>query len=257
MHLLRLLHRRDERCLPELRRRARREAASPRRRVASPWAASATSTCTCRSARHRCGYCDFVTVVGRGGEHGATSTRCSPSSSCERRVLAPELETVFLGGGTPTFTEPAALVRLLDALPAAAEVTVEANPGDGHAGARARCCANGVDRVSLGRAELLSRACSDVLDRVASPDDVRRAFHRLRDAGFDNISLDLVYGIPGQSAADLGTRPRRGARASRPSTSPRTSSKPSRARASRTRTEPSSRARPRRWRPTSSASSRR
>ena len=61
---------------------------------------------------------------------------------------------------------------------------------------------HGVSRVSLGaqsfRAHLLS-----VLERRATPDDVRRAVHTLRDAGFDNISLDLIYGIPGQSAADL------------------------------------------------------
>ena len=49
-----------------------------------------------------------------------------------------------------------------------------------------------------------------MLDRVAQPDDVRRAVHRLRDAGIDNISLDLIYGIPGQEPADLAARPRRG-----------------------------------------------
>src|SRR5262249_22575713 len=60
----------------------------------------------------------------------------------------------------------------------------------------------GVTRVSLGvqsfRPHLLG-----VLERVAQPDTVRRAFYDLRDAGFDNISFDLIYGIPGQSASDL------------------------------------------------------
>src|SRR5262249_30567917 len=52
-------------------------------------------------------------------------------------------------------------------------------------------------------AQSFQRHLLDVLDRVAGPDDVRRAFYHLRDAGFDNISLDLIYGIPGQSPADL------------------------------------------------------
>ena len=81
-------------------------------------------------------------------------------------------------------------------------MTVEANPGDGHAALAALLSRNRVDRVSIG-AQTFNTALLDVLDRVPGPDDVRRAVHRLRDAGFDNISLDLIYGIPGQSPADL------------------------------------------------------
>ena len=69
-----------------------------------------------------------------------------------------------------------------------------------------------MNRVSLGAQSFQPRLL-EVLERAAGPDDVRRAVHTLRDAGFDNISLDLIYGIPGQSAADLEARPRRGARA--------------------------------------------
>ena len=65
-----------------------------------------------------------------------------------------------------------------------------------------RCCANGVKRVSLG-AQSSSRGCSRCSSGEPAPDDVRRAVHTLRDAEFDNISLDLLYGIPGQSPADL------------------------------------------------------
>ncbi|MFL5853617.1 MAG: coproporphyrinogen III oxidase, partial [Solirubrobacteraceae bacterium] len=74
----------------------------------------------------RCGYCDFVTVVGRGGQHAAYVRALLAELELERPTLAPELETVFLGGGTPTFTDASQLERLLDALPPAAEVTVEA-----------------------------------------------------------------------------------------------------------------------------------
>jgi oxygen-independent coproporphyrinogen-3 oxidase len=150
----------------------------------------------------RCGYCDFVTVIGRNGQHGSYVDALLAELELERDALAPRLETVFLGGGTPTFTEPAALTRLLGALPAAAEVTVEANP-ETIAPAVARLLRNaGVNRVSLG-AQSFQPQLLAMLDRVAQPDTVRRAFYHLRDAGFDNISLDLIYGIPGQSPSDL------------------------------------------------------
>ncbi len=151
---------------------------------------------------HRCGYCDFVTVVGRRGQHGSYVDALLGELTLERGVLAERVETVFLGGGTPTFTDSSDLARLLDALPPAEELTVEANP-ETVTPALARLLREGrVSRVSLGaqsfRAHLLS-----VLERRASPDDVRRAVHTLRDVGFDNISLDLLYGIPGQSTTDL------------------------------------------------------
>jgi len=153
---------------------------------------------------HRCGYCDFVTVTGGHGDgrHGAYVDALLGELDLERGLLAPQLETIFLGGGTPTFTALPELLRLLEALPPAAEVTVEANPETVTADLARALRGAGVSRVSLGaqsfRPELLH-----VLDRVAGPDDVRRAVHHLRDAGFDNISLDLIYGIPGQSASDL------------------------------------------------------
>ena len=77
---------------------------------------------------HRCGYCDFVTVTGHDGDHGGYVDALLGELELERGLLADEVETVFLGGGTPTFTELTALARLLAALPAAAETTVEANP---------------------------------------------------------------------------------------------------------------------------------
>jgi oxygen-independent coproporphyrinogen III oxidase len=151
---------------------------------------------------HRCGYCDFVTVVGRSGQHRAYVDALLQELELERGLLADELETVFLGGGTPTLTSQQELVRLIEALPVAAEMTVEANPETVTPKLARALHTAGVNRVSLGaqtfRPELLA-----VLERVARPDDVRRGVHHLRDAGFDNVSLDLIYGIPGQSASDL------------------------------------------------------
>lgn len=150
----------------------------------------------------RCGYCDFVTVVGRGSQHAQYVEALLQELDLERGLLAPQLETIFLGGGTPTFTEPRSLERLLVTLPDAAEVTVEANPETVSHELAAMLRRLGVNRVSLGVQSFQPRLL-DVLDRVAQPDTVRRAFYDLRAAGFDNISLDLIYGIPGQSASDL------------------------------------------------------
>jgi len=151
---------------------------------------------------HRCGYCDFVTVVGRTGEHDAYVDALLGELELEAGLLAEELDTIFLGGGTPTFTEKGALERLLAALPQAREVTVEANPETVTPELAALLSRNRVNRLSLG-AQSFNTALLDVLERRASGDDVGRAVDVLRSAGFDNINLDLVYGIPGQGTADL------------------------------------------------------
>jgi oxygen-independent coproporphyrinogen III oxidase len=150
----------------------------------------------------RCGYCDFVTVVGRSHQHRAYVDALLAELELEREELAPRLESVFLGGGTPTLTKPRELSRLLRALPAAEEVTVEANPETVTSGLARLLSDCGITRVSLGAQSFQPRLLS-VLERRAGPDDVRRAVYALRAANVDNISLDLVYGIPGQSAADL------------------------------------------------------
>jgi oxygen-independent coproporphyrinogen-3 oxidase len=151
---------------------------------------------------HRCGYCDFVTVVGRDRDHGAYVDALLAELELERGLLASPVDTVFLGGGTPTVTEPAALARLLAGLPPATETTVEANPETITPGLAALLREHGVNRVSLG-AQSFQPHLLETLERRARPEDVRDAVHTLREAGFDNVSLDLIYGIPGQSAADL------------------------------------------------------
>src|SRR5690349_7355448 len=103
MHVLQAVCGADGLCLPELQRRARLTAEEARRMSARhlyvhlPFCA------------HRCGYCDFVTVVGRGSQHRVYVDALLRELELERGLLAPELETIFLGGGTPTFMEPAEL----------------------------------------------------------------------------------------------------------------------------------------------------
>lgn len=151
---------------------------------------------------HRCGYCDFVTAVGRQAWHEPYVEAVLAELALERRLLAEPMDTVFVGGGTPTYTEPHALRRLLSELPDADELTVEANPETVTPALADLLRRAGVSRVSLGAQSFTPRLLA-VLERRAGPDAVRRAFYHFRDAGFDNISLDLVYGIPGQSPSDL------------------------------------------------------
>ncbi len=151
---------------------------------------------------HRCGYCDFVTAVGRLGEHDSYVEALLAELELERELLAPRPETIFLGGGTPTFTRLPALERLLAALPDADEVTVEANPETVTPALAALLARNRVSRVSLGVQSFQPRLLA-VLERAAGPEDARRAVGVLRDAGFANLSLDLIYGIPGQGVAEL------------------------------------------------------
>jgi oxygen-independent coproporphyrinogen-3 oxidase len=196
MHVLPLVHREDVAGLPELRRRARPASEASGDLVTDvrhlyvhlPFCA------------HRCGYCDFVTATGRDHLHGAYVDALL--RELEEEHDGSPVETIFLGGGTPTFTALPELLRLLGALPPAGELTVEANPETVTRELARRLRADGVNRISLG-AQTFQPHLLSVLERRASPADVERAFGRLRDAGFDNLSLDLIYGIPGQSPAQL------------------------------------------------------
>ena len=109
---------------------------------------------------HRCGYCDFVTVVGRGEQHRVYVDALLAELELERASLAPELETIFLGGGTPTFTALPELVRLLEALPAAAGGDDRGEPGDGDARARARAARRRRHACVARRADLPAGAAA-------------------------------------------------------------------------------------------------
>jgi oxygen-independent coproporphyrinogen-3 oxidase len=149
---------------------------------------------------HRCGYCDFVTATGRDHLHGAYVDALLRELDSQHD--GSPVETIFLGGGTPTYTALPELLRLLRALPATRELTVEANPETLTPELAGELRSAGVNRVSLG-AQTFQPHLLRVLERRATPADVQRAFGLLRDAGFDNISLDLIYGIPGQTPAEL------------------------------------------------------
>jgi oxygen-independent coproporphyrinogen-3 oxidase len=151
---------------------------------------------------HRCGYCDFVTARGDGD----TMRRYVSALVAQLAALGPRTgarpRTVFVGGGTPSLLPERELARLLAALPPAHEVTVECNP-ETVTPALARLLRDGgVTRISLG-VQTFRPSHLATLERLASPDAVRRAYAALRDAGHDDVNVDLLFGIPGQTPADL------------------------------------------------------
>jgi oxygen-independent coproporphyrinogen-3 oxidase len=114
------------------------------------------------------------------------------------------VETVFLGGGTPSLFPPAEIGRLLDGaarclgIAADAEVTMEVNPGTVECGSPAGYRAAGVNRLSVGAQSFDDRSLR-AIGRIHGSDDIRRSVAEARAAGFDNINLDLMYALPGQT----------------------------------------------------------
>ncbi len=165
----------------------------------------------------RCGYCDFNTYTAAelGGPPAPVSAASYPDLAIAeirfaRRVLGAAdlpVSTVFFGGGTPTLLPPAALGGILRAIDAefglrpGAEVTTEANPESVDEAALNDLRAQGITRVSFGMQSAVPGVLA-VLDRVHQPGRPARCAQWARAAGFEHVSLDLIYGTPGESAAD-------------------------------------------------------
>jgi oxygen-independent coproporphyrinogen-3 oxidase len=169
----------------------------------------------------RCGYCDFNTYTAAelGTGPAATSPGSYPDQAIAeirfaRRVLAGNehgahlpVSTVFFGGGTPTLLPPSALGAILRAidgefgLAPGAEVTTEANPESVDEASLGELREQGLTRVSFGMQSAVPAVLA-VLDRVHRPGRPAQCAAWARAAGFEHVSLDLIYGTPGESDAD-------------------------------------------------------
>jgi len=172
--------------------------------------------------RVRCGYCDFNTyTLGELGAEGDADSPGGPAAylsavlgelDLAARVLgptAPPVWTVFLGGGTPTLLPPADLTAILArirghwGLSTDAEVSIEANPDTLTPRLAEQLAAAGYTRVSLGMQSAVPSVLA-TLDRTHDPAGVAAAVAAARAAGLQ-VSLDLIYGTPGESLADWRT----------------------------------------------------
>ena len=159
--------------------------------------------------RARCSYCDFAT----GAYEGALAGRYVRALVEEierfaegRSGGAPAADTIYFGGGTPSLLASEQVAHILKTVRRTfrvvrdAEVTLELNPGTVTLEQLRALRALGVNRVSFGAQTFDDRELRR-LGRTHTADDVRRTFHELREAGFTNVSFDLIAGLPGQTLA--------------------------------------------------------
>lgn len=166
--------------------------------------------------RHRCGYCNFTLIAGR--DDLIERYLQALARELARLEMPRPVDTLFIGGGTPTHLDPSQLARLFEIarewfpLAAGGEFSIEANPSDITPEPIAVARDYGVTRVSLG-AQAFSGEKLRLLERDHSPEQVRRAVELAREA-VRSVSLDLIFGTPGEtvsawqadlrSALDLG-----------------------------------------------------
>lgn len=152
---------------------------------------------------HKCGYCDFASLAGM--DHLADRYLAALEREMARVGQPQEVDTIFVGGGTPTRLDAPALRRLLEAiarwfpLRPGGEWTVEANPGTLDEAKADVLAAGGVNRVSLG-AQSFQPELLRMLERNHAPDEVARALEWIRPR-FERWSFDLIFGVPGSTPA--------------------------------------------------------
>ncbi len=156
----------------------------------------------------KCPYCDFNSYTLRGELDEDRYVRALEQDIQQQssQVAGREISSIFLGGGTPSLFSPRAIARVLDAarqylaIARDVEVTMEANPGTIEHGRFTEYRAAGVNRVSLG-AQTFDARRLEILGRIHSPEETRRAAEELHTAGIENFNLDLMYALPGQDIA--------------------------------------------------------
>ena len=155
----------------------------------------------------KCPYCDFNTYQGIESQMGTYLEAVTSELRLWGNALGqPRVRTVFFGGGTPSYLPNGDIAAILDAasqsfaIDGGAEITIEGNPGDLDADACKGLLRQGVNRLSIG-VQSLDNGLLQLLGRRHSADGAVEAFHTAREAGFDNVNLDLMYGLPHQTLA--------------------------------------------------------
>ena len=155
----------------------------------------------------KCPYCDFNTYQGIEGQMGAYLEAVTTELRLWGDALGnPRVRTVFFGGGTPSYLPDGDVEAILQAasrsfaIDSQAEITIEANPGDLDEAACRGLLRQGVNRLSIG-VQSLDNGLLQLLGRRHSADGAIEAFRTARDAGIENVNLDLMYGLPNQTNA--------------------------------------------------------
>jgi oxygen-independent coproporphyrinogen-3 oxidase len=156
---------------------------------------------------HKCHYCDFYSFVDNRDRQEAFAARLME----ELRAISPAadpLQTIFIGGGTPSLLRVELWTKLLKALhtffdlSGLVEFSVECNPESVSKELMCELRAGGVNRISMG-AQSFQPEHLATLERLHNPDRIPIAMEHTRSAGIDRVSIDLIYAIPGQNISDL------------------------------------------------------
>lgn len=157
----------------------------------------------------KCPYCDFASTAAKEIPDGRYTDALLLELERRAGALGPrEVQSIFIGGGTPSLWAPASVARVLAALAktfriaAGCEITLEANPGASDAERFAAYRAAGVNRLSMG-VQSFDQATLARLGRAHDGPTAHRAFERARAAGFTNVSMDFIYGVHGQTEAEV------------------------------------------------------
>ena len=161
----------------------------------------------------RCGYCDFNTYTPSelNGDLAQVSNgyidQLIKEVDIAGKRVSNEISTIFIGGGTPTLLDPIDFKRLLDKLQdkfgfkEGIEITIEANPDSVNSEKLEKLISIGFNRISFGMQSAVPHVLK-VLDRTHDPLNVERSVTAAKSAGFKEISVDLIYGTPGESIED-------------------------------------------------------
>lgn len=149
----------------------------------------------------KCRYCDFYSVTDISLKADFMETLCREIAGTTETF---PVDSLYIGGGTPSILEPGDIGRILDCisgrfrLDSSAEITLEINPGTVSPGSLIAYRKNDVNRLNIG-VQSFRENWLKWLGRLHSAEAATNAFQWARDAGFDSIGLDLIYGIPGQN----------------------------------------------------------
>ena len=153
----------------------------------------------------KCPYCDFNTYQGIESQFGDYLAGVTGEIEAWARALGrPSVNTIFLGGGTPSYLPDGDAGRILESIAGSylvrdgAEITAECNPNDLTLAKCVELRAAGVNRISMG-VQSMDNGLLAMLGRRHDADEVIGALQSCRRAGFDNVNLDLIYGLPRQT----------------------------------------------------------
>lgn len=157
--------------------------------------------------KSKCGYCDFNSYAGKEGLVEPYFDALNREIELASNKYTGPVDTIYFGGGTPTYVKPKYICKTIDTIRnnfeqcSKLEITTECNPGTVEYKELCELYDGGINRLSIGL-QSADNGCLKNLGRIHTFEDFDKCFHNARKVGFNNISLDLMYGLPDQTMDD-------------------------------------------------------